>query len=142
MVVRFWSNCKDKYVRFDQGGELGRCRAVHDLFVRHGYDVQLPGANASHQYGRAKRPHQSIGHAMRTLLEGSSLPALFWPFAFYHFLRRSNCTIHDGHDRTLFESCNGCPPDLIGIRKVVPRIINWRICLQRSSKNSTVVICH
>ena len=49
---------------------------------------------------------------MRTLLEGSSLPALFWPFAFYHFLRLSNCTIHDGHDRTPFEICNGCPPDL------------------------------
>jgi hypothetical protein len=58
----FSPNSQQKYVHFNQGGELGKCRAVHDLFAKHGYDVQLTGANASHQNGLAKCPHQAIGN--------------------------------------------------------------------------------
>ena len=108
----FAPNCPGKFVRTDQGGELGKCHAVQELFARHGYDMQLTGADASHQNGLAERPHQAIGNTIRAMLEGASLPAIYWPYAFYHFLRLSNCTIHDGHDFTPFEICSGKPPDL------------------------------
>ena len=105
----FSPNCHDKYVRFDQGGELGRSAVVKGTFSKFDYDIQLTGADASHQNGPAERPHQAIGNAMRALLKGASLPAVYWPYAFYHFLRLSNCTIHDGKEHTPFEICSGRP---------------------------------
>jgi hypothetical protein len=49
--------------------------------------MQLTGADASHQAnGLAKRPHQAISNTIRAMLEGASLPAVYWPYAFYHFL--------------------------------------------------------
>jgi Reverse transcriptase (RNA-dependent DNA polymerase) len=112
----FSPNCQGKYCGMDQGGDLGGSHAVRALLQRFGYAIELTGADASHQNGPAERPHQSIGNTMRALLEGSSLPAKFWPYAFYHFLRLSNCTVHDGKDRTPIELCTGKPPDLRTLR--------------------------
>jgi hypothetical protein len=67
----------DKYVRFDQGGELGRCTAVVDLFSNAGYKVETTAPDSSHQNGPGERPHQTIADAMRSMLAGANLPMKF-----------------------------------------------------------------
>jgi hypothetical protein len=106
----------DKYVRFDQGGELGRCTAVVDLFSNAGYKVETTAPDSSHQNGPGERPHQTIADAMRTMLAGANLPMKFWPYAFHHFLRISNTTVHGDKDATPFELCSGSRPDLSLLR--------------------------
>lgn len=106
----------DKYVRFDQGGELGRCGAVLDLFSAAGYQVETTAADSSHQNGPGERPHQTIADGMRTMLAGAALPMKFWPYAFHHFLRIYNATVHADHDASPFEICSGSQPDLSLLR--------------------------
>jgi histone deacetylase 1/2 len=100
-------NVADKYVRFDQGGELGRCTAFVDLFSNAGYKVETTAPDSSHQNGPGERPHQTIADAMRTMLAGANLPMKFWPYAFHHFLRIYNTTVHGDKDATPFELCSG-----------------------------------
>jgi hypothetical protein len=106
----------DKYVRFDQGGELGRCRAIVDLFSNAGYHVETTASNSSHQNGPGERPHQTIADGIRTMLAGASLPMKFWPYAFHHFLRIYNATVHGECDASPFELCSGSRPDLSLLR--------------------------
>jgi hypothetical protein len=84
----------NKYVRMDNGGKLGNCCTVVDLFENAGYAVELTAPDSSHQNGPTKRPHQTIADAIHTMLGGAGLPPKFWPRAFYHFLRLYNVTPH------------------------------------------------
>jgi hypothetical protein len=106
----------DKYVRFDQGGELGRCAAIVNLFENAGYRVETTAPDSSHQNGPGERPHQTIADAMRTMLSGASLDMKFWPYAFHHFLRIYNSTVHGDHDASPFELCSGSRPNLSLLR--------------------------
>ncbi len=83
-----------KYVRMDLGGELGRCQEVLDLFTQAGYAVEPTAPNSSHQNEPVERPHRDIGNSIRAMLSGASLASRFWPYAFYHFLRLHNMTMH------------------------------------------------
>jgi hypothetical protein len=105
-----------KYVRFDQGGELGRCTAVVDLFSSAGYQVETTAADSSHQNGPGERPHQTIADGMRSMLAGAAMPMKFWPYAFHHFLRIYNVTVHSNKDASPYELCSGSQPDLSLLR--------------------------
>jgi len=78
--------------------------------------VEPTAPNSSHQNGPGERPHQTIGDAMRTLLGGSGLPPKFWPYAFHHFLRLYNITVHGDNTQSPFEKCNGHRPNLRYLR--------------------------
>jgi hypothetical protein len=84
----------DRYVRFDLGGQLGRCADVIQLFTNAGYIVETTAPDSSHQNGPGERPHRTIADAIRTMLSGAALPPKFWPYAFHHFLRLYNVTVH------------------------------------------------
>jgi hypothetical protein len=100
----------------DLGGELGRCQEVLDLFTQAGYAVEPTAPNSSHQNEPVKRPHRDIGNSIRAMLSGASLAPRFWPYAFYHFLRLHNMTIHGDQDKTPYELCSGRKLDLSRLR--------------------------
>jgi hypothetical protein len=105
-----------KYVCFDQGGELGWCTAVVNLFSAAGYQVEITAANSSHQNGPGERPHQTITDGMHSMLAGAAMPMKFWPYAFPHFLRIYNATVHADKDATPYELCSGSQPNLSLLR--------------------------
>lgn len=84
----------DKYIRMDQGGKLGNCPAVVDLFEMAGYAVKVIAPNSSHQNGPVQCPHQTIADAIRTMLAGANLSPRTWPYSFHHFLDLYNVTPH------------------------------------------------
>ena len=106
----------DKYVRFDLGGDLGRCSDVVTLFQQAGYAIEPTAPNSSHQNGPGERPHQTIGDAIRAMLGGAALPPKFWPYAFHHYLRLYNVTVHRDHSASPFELCTGQKPNLRFLR--------------------------
>jgi hypothetical protein len=101
-----------KYGRVDLGGELGRCQEVLDLFTQVGYAVEPTAPNSSHQNGSVERPHRDLENSIRAMLSGASLASRFWPYAFYHFLRLHNMTIHGDQVKTPYELCSSRKPDL------------------------------
>jgi hypothetical protein len=106
----------DRYVRFDLGGELGRCADVLTLFENAGYQVESIAPDSSHQNGPGERPHRTIADAIRTMLAGAALPPKFWPYAFHHFLRLYNVTVHGDKTASPFEICTTRKPDLSLLR--------------------------
>jgi len=102
----------DKYIRMDQGGELGHCTDVIRLFEAAGYTVEHTAPNLSHQSGPGECPHRTIGDAIRTMLAGAGLEPYFWPYAFCHFLYLYNVTPHCSHDASPYTICSGWLPDL------------------------------
>jgi Reverse transcriptase (RNA-dependent DNA polymerase) len=105
-LARYSPDVPNKTVRFDQGGELGRCKAVIELFQNYGYAIELTGADASHQNGCVERSHKTIGNMIRTLLNGANLPRKFWPYAYQHSLFLLNRIIHDGKDDPPLTICS------------------------------------
>ena len=102
----------DKYARMDLGGELGRSPEVKELLKEAGYHVETTAANSSHQNGPGERPHRTLGDGIRAMLGGANLEAKFWPYAFHHFIRLYNVSIHGNKDKSPFEICTGRKPDL------------------------------
>jgi hypothetical protein len=102
----------DCYVRFDLGGELGRCDDVVKLFTNAGYHVEPTAPDSSHQNGPGERPHRTIADGIRTMLAGASMPPKFWPYAFHHFIRLYNVTPHGSNSASPYEICSGSKPDL------------------------------
>ena len=102
----------DKYVRFDLGGELGRCRELRALFEKAGYGVETTAADSSNQNAPGERPHQTIGDALRAMLGGADLAPCFWPYAFHHFLRLYNVTVHGDRTESPYEIWTGRRPNL------------------------------
>jgi hypothetical protein len=109
-------SCHDKYVRMDGGGELGKCREIHETFNNFGYQVQLTGPDSSHQNGPGERPHQTIGDALRAMLTGADLRPNFWPYAFYHYIRLYNFMPHGNRTASPLVICGGTLPDLSKLR--------------------------
>jgi hypothetical protein len=112
----------DKYVRFDLGGDLGRCRAVVELFERAGYSVEPTAPDSSHSNGPGERPHQTLGDAMRAMLGGAGLSPKFWIFAFHHFVRLYNVTVHGDSKATPYKLCTGKKPNLSLLRTFSCRV--------------------
>jgi hypothetical protein len=106
----------DCYVRFDLGGELGRCDDIVQLFNHAGYHVEPTAPDSSHQNGPGERPHRTIADGIRTMLAGASLQPKFWPYAFHHFLRLYNVTPHGTRTFSPVELCSGQKPDLSFLR--------------------------
>jgi hypothetical protein len=54
-----------------------------------------------------------IGDAIRAMFGGAALPTKFWLYAFHHWLRLYNITVHAA-DQTAspYELCTGKQPDL------------------------------
>ena len=107
---------KDKYVRFDLGGEMGKSPEIVRLFERAGYSVEPTAPHSSHQNGPGERPHQTISDAIRTMLAGADLAPKFWPYAFHHFLRLYNVTVHGTDTASPYEQMTGKKPDLSLLR--------------------------
>jgi hypothetical protein len=53
-----------------------------------------------------------IANAMWDMLVGAGLPAKFWPYAFWHYLRLRNLILHAGQDHSPYEICSGQKPNL------------------------------
>ena len=64
-----------KYVTMDLGGKLGRNLEVQQLFSKHGYDIRPNTPDDLHENALVELPHQTIGDAMRAMLESASLPS-------------------------------------------------------------------
>ena len=107
---------QDKYVRLDPGGDLGGCREIVELFESAGYKVEVTAPDSSHMNGPVERPHQTIADAIRSMLAGADLEPKFWPYAFHHFIRLYNVTLHRGSDKTPYEICTGERPNLRHLR--------------------------
>ena len=105
-------NERRKYATMDQGGEMARNSEVQSLFGKHTYAIWPTSPGSSHQNAPAKRPIQTIGNAMRAMLQGSNLPMKYWPYAFYHFLRVHNLTPCAGEKISPFEKVTGKRPNL------------------------------
>jgi hypothetical protein len=82
------------------------------LFSNAGYVVEATAPGSSHQNGPGERPHRTIADAIRTMLAGAALPNKFWPYAFHHFLRIYNVTVHGDKVASPFELYSGRKPDL------------------------------
>ena len=107
---------KDKYVRFDPGGDLGKCQEVLDLFEDAGYDIKHTAPGHSHQNGPVEQPHHTIGDSMRTMLQGAGLPPKYWPYAFHYHLRIYNLMTHGNRQHSPIELKTGTPPNLDYLR--------------------------
>jgi hypothetical protein len=64
------------------------------LVLLRGYVFRPTGGDASHQNAPAERPHQTIGHSLRTMLHGASLPFKLWPYYFHHYIMLLNVMPH------------------------------------------------
>lgn len=111
-LARYGSLAKDRSVRFDLGGELGRCKAIHDLFEAAGYRVDVTAPDSSNENGQVERPHRTIGDAVRTMLFAAALPAKYWPYALKHFVLLSNLIPRGNREEPPITICTGVRPDL------------------------------
>jgi len=106
----------DKYVQFDLGGELGRCAEVVTLFQNARYAIEPTAPDLLHQNGPGEHPHWSIAESLRAILGGAGLYPKFWPYAFEHYLRLYNVTVHRLQSASPYTLCTGRKPDLSLLR--------------------------
>ena len=83
-------NLKDKWVMFDQVGELDGNPLIHNLFKKYGYSVYTTGGYSSNSNGPVERAHRTVSDGIKAVLLGAGLQPRFWPYAFYHVLRIRN----------------------------------------------------
>ena len=74
----------------DGGGELYGNLEVQTLFKSFGYDIYVTGPDALFQNGVVEQGHRTVSTAIKSLLIGAGLEAIFWPHAFMHVLRLCN----------------------------------------------------
>jgi len=73
----------DEYVHMDQGGELGCCPNVIQLFESASYSIELTALDSSHQNGPGEHPCCTSGDAVHTMLTGAGLEEpCFGPYSF------------------------------------------------------------
>ena len=111
-ISRYGSSNPNRTVRFDQGGELGRCVEVHEIFETAGYTVEVTGTDSSSEIGAVERPHRYIADGVRTMLLAAGLPLKFWPYALAHFILVANCIPRGDRDKPPITICTGIRPDL------------------------------
>ena len=106
----------NKYVRVDQGGDLGGSSDFRRLFEEAGYTIEPTAPDSSSQNGPGERPHRTIKDALRTMLHGAGLDPHFWPYAFQHYLRLYNLVPHGNREKSAYEICTGRKPNLSQLR--------------------------
>jgi hypothetical protein len=114
--------CREKTVRFDSGGELGRSAAVRDLFEKAGYIVEVTAPDSSSEVGQVERPHRTIADGVRTMLYASAQPPKFWPYALLHFVNISNCIPRGDRPHAPITMCTGKRPNISHLRIFGSRI--------------------
>jgi hypothetical protein len=114
--------CRDKTVRFDSGGELGRSTAVRNLFEKAGYTVEVTAPDSSSEVGQVERPHRTIADGVRTMLYASAQPPKFWPYALINFVNISNCIPRGDRPHAPITMCTGKRPNLSHLRIFGSRI--------------------
>ena len=100
------------YVTMDLGGEMLRNSDVRLMFENKKYAIRPTAPGESHQNAPAEIPIQTIGNAMRAMLQGSNLSMKYWPYAFHHFLRIRNLTPRSGEKMSPLEKVTGRKQDL------------------------------
>ncbi len=111
-MSRYGSSNPNRSVRFNQGGELGRCLEVHEIFETAGYTVEVTGTDSSSEIGAVERPHRYIADGVRTMLLAAGLPMKFWPYALAHFVLVANCIPRGDRELPPITICTGLRPDL------------------------------
>ena len=106
-IARYTPDIQNKRVRMDNGGELGGCTEVHDLFEKAGYTVELTSPNDSSSIGGVERPHRTIADAVRTMLYAAGLEAKFWPYALKYWNFMNDFIPHGDRDAPPKEICTG-----------------------------------
>ena len=106
-LARYTPDVQEKTVRFDQGGELGGCAEVHDLFRRAGYEVEITGSDSSSEIGLVERPHRTIADAVRTMLYAAKLEPKYWPYALRQWLVINDHVPHGDRPGSPYFMCTG-----------------------------------
>ena len=79
-------NLKNKWVMFDQGGELAGNLEIHNLFKKYGYSVYHTGGYSSNSNGPVERAHRTVADDIKAVMLGDGLKVKFWPYAFFRHL--------------------------------------------------------
>eukprot|EP00957_Ditylum_brightwellii_P082318 6259568-Ditylum_brightwellii.AAC.1 len=58
------------------GSELGQNEDVKALLIKYGYDIWPTRPDTLYQNSPAEQPHETIGNAIRSMLEGAGLPEI------------------------------------------------------------------
>ena len=85
---------KIKWVRTDQGGELGRSKNLQKTVQQCKFLLEPTGAGASFQNAIVERGHRSLGNMVRTLLLSANLKPEYWSFAILHAVYIKNRLPH------------------------------------------------
>ena len=115
-IAHYSPDVQDKTVRFDGGGDLGGCAALHEIFEAAGYAVETTAPASSNEIGQAERPHRSIADAIRTMLFAAGLAYKFWPYALKYYVLIHNMLPHAGRDFSSYEICSGKRPNVSLLR--------------------------
>ena len=110
-IARYGTGSRNRSVRFDGGGELGKSKDVHELFSKAGYAVEVTGPDSSSEIGAVERPHRIIADGVRTMLHSAGLPLSFWPYALRHFVLLANCIPRGDREIPPITICTGKRPD-------------------------------
>ena len=110
-ISKYGTGSRNRSVRFDGGGELGKSSAVHALFSKAGYAVEVTGPDSSSEIGAVERPHRIIADGVRTMLHAAGLPLKFWPYALTHFVLLANCIPRGDRELPPITICTGKRPD-------------------------------
>ena len=115
-LARYTPDVPHKICRLDQGGELGRCTEVLDLFQQAGYEIQIVAQDSSNEIGGVERSHLTLANAVRTMLFGAGLPLKFWPYALQYWDLINDCIPHGTRGASPYEICTGRQPDVSRLR--------------------------
>ena len=86
--------------------------AFRKLLAHHGYKLEPTGADDLWQNEFSERPNQSIAMGIRSMLYWANMPSKFWDYAFYHYIRGRNVSLHGRDDKAPFEQVTGIQTDL------------------------------
>ena len=81
---------KNKWVMFDEGGELAGNPLIHNVCKKYGYSVYNTGGYSSNSNGPCERAHRTVSDGIKALLQNAGVKPCFWPYAFFHVLRIRN----------------------------------------------------
>ena len=97
-------------IRFDEGGELGGCTEIHQVFDSAGYSVQVTAPDSSNKIGTVEQPHRTIASVLRTMLYVANLLYCYWPYALTYYVLIHNCLPHGGQKLPPVTICTGKRP--------------------------------
>jgi hypothetical protein len=121
--------------------ETGKNPILAALFVSHNYILQPTGAGAFSQNGSGKRPHSTIGTAVRTMLYSAHFHPAYWEYAFYFYLRIHAILPHGDNITSPFEAIMGYPADVSRLRTFGCRVYSLATTLRDAKLTTDNIIC-